>query len=149
MCSCWQPASVVPYFTVSPTSAFPRVAHGLVTPTLQHSKRNWLPRLPAVVIFDRSNTVNAVQRHWPTHKTMICCTHKHTQTHRRTFKHTSTYLCGSCVHVSGRPNRGTAVDSTHLLHKCKDLVPAFCQKETKTHKQNCDKNTLWIAWHCW
>lgn len=39
-----------------------------------------------------------------------------------------TYLCGSCVHVWARPDTGTVVDSTHLLHKCKEPDPAFCKR---------------------
>lgn len=90
-------------------------------PNLQHVKRNWLQRLPAAVIHKRSNPVSTAHR--SSSSVCILCTH---------IKHTSTYLCGSCVHVWGRPDRGRAVDPTHLLHKCKDPDPAFCQKETQT-----------------
>ena len=135
MCSSWRPASVDSYFTVNPTSASPGVARGRFTPTLQHVKRNWLQRRPAVVIWDQSNTVSAALKRGTTRRNMYC-THTHTHTHEWTLTHTCTYLSGSGVHVSGRPDRGTTVDSIHLLHKCKGPVPAFCQKETETHILN-------------
>lgn len=49
-----------------------------------------------------------------------------------------TYLCGSCVHVWARPDKGTVVDSTHLLHKCKEPDPAFCKRNiNKVHEKRC------------
>lgn len=49
-----------------------------------------------------------------------------------------TYLCGSCVHVWARPDKGTVVDSTHLLHKCKEPDPAFCKRNINTvHEERC------------
>lgn len=110
--SSWQAAPVVFASALNATSAFPRVARSLFTPNLQHVKRNWRQRVHGQWNATRRSTQAGTCR--------------------------DTYLCGSCVHVWARPDKGTVVDSTHLLHICKEPDPAFCKRNiNKAHEERC------------
>lgn len=73
---------MVPYFIVDLTSAFPWVARCLFTTALQHMKRNWLQRLPAVVIYKRSNIGGVVNTQPPAGSNIYeTHTNRYTDTH--------------------------------------------------------------------
>lgn len=100
----WPMWSMLPFWVRRLSS--PRVMSNLFAPNLQHLKGNWRQPVRDGQKWIRQRGMGIV---------------------------INTYLCGSCAHVWARPDKGTVVDSTHLLHKCKDPDPAFCKRNSNRH----------------